>query len=128
MPYFKGSKKGVSPPIFDPFFVLKPLYVVVESSYLPSKPQYVIRIAVSTWLECLLLMSAFTGTYQPLLSVFEVWGTYRLDFYKIMICTLYTIHKLINSSILFFFLDPFFQVHNEMLHDASIILHEWSKE
>jgi len=57
MPYFKGSKKGVFSPFFDPIFALKPLYVVVETYYSLSKPQYVIRIAASTWVEPLGLMS-----------------------------------------------------------------------
>ena len=58
MPYFKGSKKGVFSPFFDPIFVLKPLYVVVETYYSLSKPQYVIRIAASA-VEC--TQSAFAN-------------------------------------------------------------------
>jgi len=57
MAYFKGSKNGVFLPISDPFFTLKPLYVVVKVYYSLSEPQYVIRIAASA-VEC--TQSAFT--------------------------------------------------------------------
>lgn len=38
------------------------------------KPFLESNTTVSTWLELLLLMSAFLGTYQPFFSVFEVYG------------------------------------------------------
>ena len=46
--YFQGSKNGVLLPFFDPYFVFKPLHVVVNFYFLLSEPQYVIRIILST--------------------------------------------------------------------------------
>ena len=69
------SKNGVFRPIFDPFFVLKPLYVVVKPYYFFPAPQYVIRIAASTWLELMALMSYyFARLWKHISSIFGTIG------------------------------------------------------
>jgi DNA-binding response OmpR family regulator len=53
---YKKPKKSVQKmvifhPVFCPFFILKPQHIMVRVYFLPSEPQFVIRIILSTCLE-----------------------------------------------------------------------------
>ena len=78
----QGSKNGVFSPIFYPNSVSKPLYVVVNLYYFSSEPQYVIRIILSTCLECAIMMTIEPGTPLASKYIFNNSDSQYLFFYK----------------------------------------------
>lgn len=56
------AKSSVFCPFFCLFSTLKPQYIVVKTYFLPSKPQDVIRITVSTCLVAVILMTIEPAT------------------------------------------------------------------
>lgn len=71
-PQKQGSKNGVFRPVLVPVFVLKPLYVVANLYFFPSKPQCIIRIILSTCLSlshkssCTSCPSLYTGKLKEI--------------------------------------------------------------
>ncbi|WP_157862919.1 hypothetical protein [Desulfofarcimen acetoxidans] len=70
MPQETGAKNAFSQSYFSSFFALKPLHIVVDLPYLPSKPQFVIIIIVSTCLEWSIMMPVKPGTALAALNPF----------------------------------------------------------